>query len=164
LEQICGAQTDGSTRKFSESKQELYYHALRNDRKTNAKTKKNKKETTFNTVQETKNKENICVPNLGILKGQTVRKKTEQVRISHYAPIPEIYRKVVLAIDIMHVNDIPFLITISRNVQFGSAQALSLMKHTLQEWILIMQECKMMKMTSLNTWTSKQHMKLQLRT
>jgi len=53
-----------------------------------------------------------------------VRNKTEQVRISNSAPIPEIYQKIVLAIDIMHVNDIPLLITISRNIQFGSAQAL----------------------------------------
>ena len=31
---------------------------------------------------------------------------------------------VVLAIDIMYVKDIPFLITISKDLQFGSAQAL----------------------------------------
>ena len=165
LEQICGAQTDGSTRKFSESKQELYYHALRNDRKTNVKTKKNRKRNFFqhspikqkqifkmwfvqsNSSLEIQRSigrpslqkyidivkknllpncpvlkwdivaaENICGPNLGILKGKTVRKKTEQVRISHSAPIPEIYREVVLAIDIMYV--MIFLITISRNVQF----------------------------------------------
>jgi len=30
----------------------------------------------------------------------------------------------VLAIDIMYVKDIPFLITISKDLQFGSAQAL----------------------------------------
>jgi len=68
--------------------------------------------------------ENTFGPDLGILKGKTVRNKTEQVRISQSAPIPEIYRKVVLAIGIMYVNDIPFLITISRNIQFGLAQAL----------------------------------------
>ena len=33
-------------------------------------------------------------------------------------------KKVVLAIDIMYINYIPFLITISRDLQFGSAQAL----------------------------------------
>jgi len=32
---------------------------------------------------------------------------------------------VVLAIDIIYVNDIPFLMTISRDLQFGSTQALS---------------------------------------
>ena len=53
--------------------------------------------------------ENIFGPDLGILKGKMVRKKTEQVRISHTAPIPEIYRKVVLAMDVMYINDIPFL-------------------------------------------------------
>ena len=68
--------------------------------------------------------ENIFGPDLGILKGKTVRKKTEQVRIKHTGSVPEIYRKVILAIDIMYINDIPFLITISRNIQFGSAQAL----------------------------------------
>ena len=44
--------------------------------------------------------ENIFVPDFGILNGK--------------AP----------AIDIMYVNGIPFLIMISRNIQFGSAQAL----------------------------------------
>ena len=68
--------------------------------------------------------ENIFGPDLGILKGKTDRKKTEQVRISHTAPLPEIYWKVVLAIDIMYINDIPFLITILRSIQFGPAQAL----------------------------------------
>jgi len=33
-------------------------------------------------------------------------------------------KKVVLAIDIMYVNDIPFLITILRDLYFGSAQAM----------------------------------------
>ena len=53
------------------------------------------------TKQDIITAENIFGPDLGILKGKTVRKKTEQVRISHTAPIPEIYRKVVLAMDIM---------------------------------------------------------------
>jgi hypothetical protein len=57
LEQICGAQTDGSTRKFSESKQELYYHALRNDREKNVETKKPKKK--LLSTQSNKAKTNI---------------------------------------------------------------------------------------------------------
>ena len=76
------------------------------------------------TKQDIITAENIFGPHLGILKGKTVRKKTEQVKIPHTGPIPEMYRKVILAIDIMYINDIPFLITISRNIQFGSAQAL----------------------------------------
>ena len=33
-------------------------------------------------------------------------------------------KNVVLAIDIMNINDIPFLITISRDLHFGLAQAM----------------------------------------
>ena len=48
---------DGSTIVFfSKSKQGLYFYALRNDTKTNAKTKKIENDTTFNKVQENKNK------------------------------------------------------------------------------------------------------------
>ena len=39
-------------------------------------------------------------------------------------PIPEQYKDITLAIDIMYINAIPFLTTISRNIQFGSEQAI----------------------------------------
>jgi len=76
------------------------------------------------TKQDIITAENIFGPDLGIRKGKTVRKKSEQVRIPQTVPVPKMYRKVVMAMDVMYINDIPFLVTISRNIQFGSAQAL----------------------------------------
>ena len=70
--------------------------------------------------------EDIFGGDLGCLKGKTVRRAPTQVKIPHASPqLPLARKKVVLSIDIMYVNDIPFLMTISRDLQFGSAQALS---------------------------------------
>jgi len=41
-------------------------------------------------IQDIVTAENIFGPDLGILKGKTVITKTEPVRISHTAPIPEV--------------------------------------------------------------------------
>ena len=69
--------------------------------------------------------EDILDPDLGCLKGKTVRAKSTQVKISHATtPKSSARRMLVLSIEIMYVNDIPFLVTISRDLQFGSAQAL----------------------------------------
>ena len=35
------------------------------------------------------------------------------------------YKTVTLAIDIMHVNSIPFLVTLSRNIHYGTTTAFS---------------------------------------
>ena len=69
--------------------------------------------------------EDIYGPELGCLKGKTVRRASTPVRVAH-APtqLSAAQKLVVLAIDIMYVNDIPFLITISRDLHFGSAQAM----------------------------------------
>ena len=69
--------------------------------------------------------EDIFGPELGCLKGKTVRKASTPVKIVHTTTkLSPSQKKVVLAIDIMYINDIPFLITISRDLHFGSAQAL----------------------------------------
>jgi len=69
--------------------------------------------------------EDIFGADLGCLKGKTVRNASTQVKISHASSqLSPARKKVVLAIDIMYVNDIPFLITISRDLQFGSVQAI----------------------------------------
>ncbi|KAG7373108.1 hypothetical protein IV203_033832 [Nitzschia inconspicua] len=60
-------------------------------------------------------------PNLGSLKGKTVHRPSSHVQ-PHTDPVPpEIlarHRDVTLATNIMFVNKIPFLITVSRNIRF----------------------------------------------
>jgi len=69
--------------------------------------------------------EDIFGPELGCLKGKTTRVVPTPVKITHAASqLSASQRNVVLAIDIMYVNEIPFLVTISRDLQFGSAQAM----------------------------------------
>jgi len=69
--------------------------------------------------------EDIFGPELGCLKGKTVRSASIPVKIVP-APVQltAVQKRVVLAIDIMYINDIPFFITISRDLHFGSAQAM----------------------------------------
>ena len=65
--------------------------------------------------------EDIFSPELGCLKGKTVRSASTPVKIVHATTqLSATQKKVVLAIDIMYVNDIPFLMTISRDLHFGS--------------------------------------------
>jgi len=61
---------------------------------------------------------------IGMLKGKTNRKKTITVSIIKPIPISEQYKDITFAIDIMYINSIPFLTTISRNIKFDSAQAI----------------------------------------
>ena len=80
--------------------------------------------------------EHIFGPDVGSLKGKTVRRKGGHVEVNH-APIPlpimERYHDVTLGVDVMYVNSIPFLVTVSRNIQFGTVEAL---KSTKMETIL----------------------------
>jgi hypothetical protein len=70
---------------------------------------------------------------IGALKGKTVRQKPVAVT-GITSPLPpgilEKYRVVTLAFDIMFVNKIAFLVTISRNIQFGTAVRLPSRKET----------------------------------
>ena len=76
------------------------------------------------TRQDIINAEDIFGPDRGSLKGKTVRKALDQVRSGGLVPIPATimahYRKIVLHIDVMKVNKMPFLVTISRAIKFGT--------------------------------------------
>jgi hypothetical protein len=76
------------------------------------------------TRQDIVNAENIFISYTGSLKGKTVRKASKQVRSGDLVPIPATivahYRKVVLCVDIIKVNKMPFLVTISRAIKFGT--------------------------------------------
>jgi Zinc knuckle len=69
--------------------------------------------------------EKIFGPDVGSLKGTTVRQSATPVA-TNYTDIPATimshYRDITLAGDIMFVNKIPFFVTISRNIKFGTAE------------------------------------------
>jgi len=85
------------------------------------------------TVQDIKNAEFVWGPELGCLKGKTTRSVSPKVRLDN-TPIPlqimQQYRDVTLSADIMKVTGIPFLMTISRHIKFGSAGKLDNMKNS----------------------------------
>ena len=69
--------------------------------------------------------EKIFGPDVGILKGKTVRKGTEHVEIAEVTIPSEImseYRDVVVGADVMYINKIPFFVTMSRNIKFSTAE------------------------------------------
>ena len=71
--------------------------------------------------------EEILGPNLGSLKGKTTRKTPSRVIIMALDDLPDEllqqHKNVTLAIDIMLINKvIPFIITTSRNIHFGTAE------------------------------------------
>ena len=70
--------------------------------------------------------EEILGPNLGSLKGKTTRTKPSKVIINKYNELPEgmldKYGNVTLAVDIMYINGIPFVMTTSRAIHFGTAE------------------------------------------
>jgi hypothetical protein len=76
------------------------------------------------TQQDILNTEHIFGPNTGSLNGKTVRKAYDQVRSEDLVPIPATimahYRKVVLCVDVMKVNKMPFILTISQAIKFGT--------------------------------------------
>ena len=68
--------------------------------------------------------EHIFGPDVGSLKGKTVHRPSERVeaRVNNIPMvIMERYREVVLGVDIMFVNRIPFMMTISRNIRFATS-------------------------------------------
>ena len=70
----------------------------------------------------------ILGPNLGSLKGKTVHRPNPHVK-TRTAGVPmeilSIHHDIMLAIDIMFINKIPFLVTTSRNLKFGMVEALN---------------------------------------
>lgn len=72
--------------------------------------------------------EDIFGPNLGCLKGKTVRRAGEPVEIrTELVPlqIKQRYRVVTIAVDIMFVNKLPFLMTLSEGIKFGTLEHLN---------------------------------------
>jgi hypothetical protein len=71
--------------------------------------------------------EDIFGPDVGSLKGKTTRQSSEAVR-AEISPIPlsilERYRVVTLGGDVMKVNGIPFFMSISSALKFGTAELL----------------------------------------
>jgi hypothetical protein len=58
------------------------------------------------------------------VQGKTVRKASDIVRSGGLAPIPatimDHYQKIMLCVDVMKVNKMPFLVSISRAIKFGT--------------------------------------------
>ncbi len=77
------------------------------------------------TTKDIMTAEDIFGPNLGSLKGKTVHQQGEHVT-TEYVDLPMTimsrYGDIVLCIDIILVNEIPFLMTISRCIKFGTAE------------------------------------------
>ena len=71
--------------------------------------------------------EHILGPDIGSLKGKTTRRNPPIVE-SPVTPVPtEIlkrYQKVTLCVDIMYVNRIAMVVSISRNIKFGTIEAI----------------------------------------
>ena len=69
--------------------------------------------------------EDIFGPNMGSLKGKTVRKKGTHVP-SLVADVPyqiiKTHRNITLCFDIMFVNKIAFFVSVSRNIRFGTTE------------------------------------------
>ncbi len=91
------------------------------------------------TGQDIINAEHIFGPEVGSLQGKTVRKASDMVRYGGLVAIPATimnqYRKIILCVDVMKVNKMPFLVSISRAIKFGTvawlknAKAATIMKH-----------------------------------
>jgi hypothetical protein len=72
--------------------------------------------------------EDIFGPEVGCLKGKTTRKRSPIVQEERDGAVPESiltkYRQVTICADLMFVNKIPFLVTISKHIHFGTVEAI----------------------------------------
>ena len=79
------------------------------------------------TKDDVRRADDVWGPNLGSLKGKTVRRPLPHTH-DNVAPVPtEIlttYPSLAMAIDIMFVNKIPFLVTYTRWLKFGTVKAI----------------------------------------
>ena len=83
------------------------------------------------TIQDIKNAEFLWGPDIGCLKGKPTWEQPSAVRITGNdipLQIMQQYRDVTISADVMKVTGIPFLMTISKHIKFGSAGKLDTMK------------------------------------
>ena len=94
-----------------------YIHILKNNLLPNV---------TIN-ADDVRRAEKIYGPDLGSLKGKTTRKKSPFVDTAFIVPprIEEQHKDITLTIDVLHVNGVPFLVTTSRKIHFGTIDALA---------------------------------------
>ena len=78
--------------------------------------------------------EHIFGPDVGSLKGKTSRRQPRGVGLYNHTQIPpgvvDQYRDVIIAVDVLYVNKLPFIATISRYIRFGTVEFLRNQKST----------------------------------
>ena len=81
------------------------------------------------TAQDLKVAENIMGPDVSTLKGKSVRRKPKGQVQADLVTIPpellQLHKEVTLCVDVMHVCEIPFLVTIVANIQYRTCKALT---------------------------------------
>ena len=79
------------------------------------------------TREDIKAADDIFGANIGSLNGKTVSRPGHPVSGTS-TPVPrdilQTHKRVTLSVDIMFVNSVPFLLTISRNIRFGTVETL----------------------------------------
>ena len=79
--------------------------------------------------------EHIFGPDVGSLKGKTMRRWPIGVGLYDHTPIPsgivEQYHNAIIAVNVLYVNKLPFIATISRYIRFGTVEFLHNQKSTM---------------------------------
>ena len=79
------------------------------------------------TSNDVKTADHIYGHDLGSIKGKTIRSSLEQVKIPISSIPPDLmakYQHVILAVDVVFVNKIPFFITTSHDIKFNTIEML----------------------------------------